>query len=128
MGKETVIIVGAGAAGLMAAKELSNKYDVTILEASSRLGGRIWSKPAKDSSTIEAGAEFIHGHQKQTIQLLKEAGIEYVPVEGKMYRREKGSWKEQTEMVEGWDQLLKQMKKTKNGLYPPRFSGQLFSQ
>jgi monoamine oxidase len=112
MGKNTVIIVGAGAAGLMAAKELADEYVITIMEASSRLGGRIWSKQAGDSSAItEAGAEFIHGHQKLTLKLLKEAGISYVPVEGKMYRKEKGGWKEQTEMVEGWDQLLKQMKK-----------------
>src|SRR5687767_11440185 len=101
MGKNTVIIVGAGAAGLMAAKELADEYVITIMEASSRLGGRIWSKQAGDSSAItEAGAEFIHGHQKLTLKLLKEAGISYVPVEGKMYRKEKGGWKEQTEMVE----------------------------
>jgi monoamine oxidase len=117
MGKETVIIIGAGAAGLMAAKELAGEYNVTILEASSRLGGRIWSKRTQGSSAIaEGGAEFIHGHQKQTLQLLKEAGIQYTPVEGKMYRREKGGWKEQTEMVEGWDQLLKQMKKLKTDM------------
>ena len=128
MEKQSVIIVGGGAAGLMAAKELAGEYDVIILEASSRLGGRIWSRQTVYSSgIIEAGAEFIHGHQKQTIQLLKEAGIQYVPVEGKMYRKEKGFWKEQTEMIEGWDQLLKQMKKLKTDMTLQDFLGNYFS-
>ena len=97
MEKETVIIVGAGAAGLMASKELSGTYNIIILEASNRLGGRIWSKQTLSHSPVikEAGAEFIHGHQKQTIQLLNDAGIQYSPVEGNMYRKEKGEWKKQ---------------------------------
>lgn len=114
MEKETIIIVGAGAAGLMAANELAGKCNVIILESSSRAGGRIWSKQTSYSpGIIEAGAEFIHGHQQLTIQLLDKAEIPYVPVEGKMYRKEKGEWQEQTEMVEGWDELLRQMKKVK---------------
>ncbi len=128
MEKETIIIVGAGAAGLMAAKELAGKYNVILLESSSRVGGRIWSKQTSYSpGIIEAGAEFIHGHQKLTIQLLDEAGIHYVPVEGKMYRKEKGEWQEQTEMVEGWDELLKQMKKIKQDIPLQDFLDNYFS-
>lgn len=81
----SIIIVGAGAAGLMAAKELSAKgYKVTILEASARLGGRIWT--LTDTSfmqPVEAGAEFIHANSALTIQLLHEAGVRYFPVGGK---------------------------------------------
>ncbi len=117
MKKESIIIIGGGAAGLMAAKDLANKYDVIILEAAPRLGGRILSKTSTHSSKIiEAGAEFIHGHQKLTLELLKEAGIKYTPVEGKMYHKEKGKLEEQTEMIEGWDELLKQMKKIKTDM------------
>ena len=118
MEKETVIIIGGGAAGLMASKELAGAYNIIILEASHRLGGRIWSKQTLAHSPVikEAGAEFIHGHQKQTIQLLNDAGIQYVPVEGKLYRKENGEWKEQTEMVEGWNGLLTQMKKIKQDM------------
>src|SRR6476620_1617028 len=112
MEKETVIIVGAGVAGLMAARELIGDYNVIVLEASARVGGRVWSKPLQDTATIvEAGAEFIHGHQSETLKLLKQAGMEYVAVEGKMYRKEKGILLEQTEMIPGWDELLKKMKK-----------------
>jgi monoamine oxidase len=114
MEKETVIIVGAGAAGLMAARELIGEYNVIVLEASARVGGRVWSKPLQDTATIvEAGAEFIHGHQSETLKLLKQAGIECVAVEGKMYSKEKGILLEQTEMISGWDVLLEKMKKLK---------------
>src|SRR5437868_6391562 len=114
MKKDTVIIVGAGAAGLMAARELIGDYEIVVLEAFARAGGRVWSKPLKESaSVVEAGAEFIHGHQSETLKLLKEAGIEYVTVEGKMYRKEKGVLLEQTEMIPEWDELLKKMKKVK---------------
>ena len=59
-----VVIVGAGIAGLTCACELSkyNKHlNVTILEASDRIWGRVKSIEAKDGTTIEMGAQFIHG-------------------------------------------------------------------
>ena len=110
---EKLIIVGAGAAGLMAARELAPSYSVTILEAAPRPGGRIHSIPTLFASRpVEAGAEFIHGHCKLTLKLLKEAGIPYEEADGKMYRHKKDYWEEQTEMIEGWRVLLRQMKKT----------------
>lgn len=114
MKKQTVIIIGGGVAGLMAANELAEEYNIILLEAKQRLGGRIWSRKLLHAPHIvEAGAEFIHGHQKLTLQLLEKAGIEYVEVQGKMYHKEKGILQEQKEMIEGWDELLKQMKKVR---------------
>ena len=44
-----VVVVGAGAAGLMAARELARAgRQVTILEARDRLGGRIYPLPQAD--------------------------------------------------------------------------------
>lgn len=112
--RETVIIVGGGIAGLVAARRIADSYNTIILEADDRLGGRIYScKSNKFSSAIEGGSEFIHGRLKETMGLLKEAGIEHVPVEGKFYRKEKGEWKEQHEFIEGWDKLLHHMEKIK---------------
>ena len=62
-GIKHVVIVGAGIAGLTCARGLSkynNYLNVTILEASDRIGGRVKSIETKDG-TIEMGAEFIHG-------------------------------------------------------------------
>lgn len=63
MDSRTVLIVGAGAAGLAAARDLSRAgWAVTVLEARDRIGGRIFTLSGTDSpAPIELGAEFIHG-------------------------------------------------------------------
>ncbi len=117
MEKETVIIVGGGIAGLVAANELANHYNIILIEADERLGGRIHSFREENFFTIiEAGSEFIHGKLKETLHLLKKAGIEYIPVKGRMYRKEKGRWNEQHDFIEGWDELLNKMKNVKNDM------------
>jgi len=127
MDRQTVIIIGAGASGLMAAKALGGTYDVIVLEAGSRPGGRIWSVYNKQIPYVtEAGAEFIHGHQKETLKLLKAANIDYTRVDGNMYRKEKGAWTQQTEMIEGWDELLKKMKKVKTDMTLQAFLHEYF--
>ena len=57
------IVVGAGAAGLMTARELARAGKrVTILEARDRCGGRIYPLPADEFGyPAEGGAEFVHG-------------------------------------------------------------------
>jgi monoamine oxidase len=56
-----VVVVGAGFAGVMAARELKAAgRTVALLEARSRLGGRSLSKPIGDGKYVELGCEF-HG-------------------------------------------------------------------
>ena len=71
-----VIVIGAGAAGLAAARELArHSLRVAILEARDRIGGRVWPVPFGDSvAPAELGAEFIHGKARETRALLREAG------------------------------------------------------
>src|SRR5690606_39941016 len=90
-----VIIVGAGAAGLIAARNLSNAgKKVLILEARSTTGGRIKTIRNENSSFhIEAGAEFIHGDAELTKKLLNEFNISYYPDEGISYYVENGKIK-----------------------------------
>ncbi len=55
-----VAVVGAGFAGLAAADALMHHgFDVVVLEARDRVGGRVWSRELDNGATVEMGAEFI---------------------------------------------------------------------
>lgn len=81
---EHIVIVGAGAAGLMAARELARAgRRVTILEARERCGGRIHPLPASQFGyPADGGAEFVHGEAPVTRALLREAGLSLQEIEG----------------------------------------------
>jgi monoamine oxidase len=54
------VVVGAGLAGLVAADELAHGgVEVVVLEARSRVGGRVWSRELPNGAVVEMGAEFI---------------------------------------------------------------------
>jgi monoamine oxidase len=82
-----VIVVGAGIAGLAAARELVRAgLSVQILEARDRIGGRIFS--AHDpvcNVEIPLGAEFIHGKPKEVWESLREAGVRTLEVKGESW-------------------------------------------
>ncbi|MDQ3067078.1 MAG: FAD-dependent oxidoreductase [Actinomycetota bacterium] len=73
-GAPTIVIVGAGLAGLNAAYSLQNAgYSAEIHEASSRIGGRCWTLRGAfaDGQIIERGGELIdqsHSHVRQLCQ------------------------------------------------------------
>ena len=58
-----VIVIGAGISGLAAAKKLKDYgKDVLVLEANTRIGGRIWTNRSWGNETpINLGAGWIHG-------------------------------------------------------------------
>jgi len=125
---KTVIIIGGGFTGLIAAKELADKHTVILLEGNTRLGGRAYTThPEGFLQPVEAGAEFVHGNLPETLALLKEACIEYVPADGVFYRREQGQWKEIRDMIQGWDRLLETMKKLSHDMPLYDFLQQHFS-
>lgn len=71
-----VVVVGAGIAGLSAARELQKSgASVAILEARERIGGRAHSVPGLEGQTIDLGAQFIGDSQKRICALADEAGL-----------------------------------------------------
>jgi len=87
-----VIVVGAGAAGLMAARELTRAgKQIVVLEASHRVGGRVLTLFEERAGVpIELGAEFVHGDAPTTTRLLDEARLATVPVSGEHVRSDDG--------------------------------------
>src|SRR4051794_37822263 len=88
-----VMVIGAGAAGLMAAGELARGgRRVTILEARDRLGGRIHPLPAAEFGyPAEGGAEFVHGAAPVTRQVMREAGLSLAPRRGTRWSARSGA-------------------------------------
>lgn len=70
---ETVIVVGAGIAGLAAARELVDAgYAVTVLEGRDRHGGRIWTSRRWADAPLDLGASWIHGVEDNPITALAD--------------------------------------------------------
>jgi monoamine oxidase len=74
--KADTIIIGAGAAGLAAARELHDAgHDVTVLEARDRVGGRAWTSYDLAPHPVELGAEFLHGENILTWRYVERYGL-----------------------------------------------------
>lgn len=61
-GSRRVIVIGAGLAGLAAARELQNQgIEVVVLEGRDRIGGRLWTSTKWPDIPLDMGASWIHG-------------------------------------------------------------------
>ncbi len=121
--------MGAGAAGLMAARELGAAgHAVILLEAGASPGGRIRTlRRGGFSRPVEEGAEFVHGKLPLTLQLLKEANIPYHPVRGKMLQFKDGEWVGGHGLFsESWDELTGKMGAIRNDMTLAAFLQQEF--
>jgi monoamine oxidase len=128
----SIIIIGAGASGLVAARGLGTAgYAVTVLEAGSEPGGRILTIGDGFSSYVEGGAEFIHGELPLSLQLAKEAGIVLHPIRGNMVRLQKGkslgSAGGDEFMGKDWDQLMVKMEQLQEDMPIAVFMDKWFS-
>lgn len=113
-----IIIIGAGAAGLAAARGLSTSgRSVVVLEARDRIGGRIHTLHDNNFSVpIEAGAEFIHGDLPLTKALLKEAGIPFYKGEGAVWNVRNGRLEEGDLFPDEWNELIAALKELKHDM------------
>ncbi|MGW5877493.1 flavin monoamine oxidase family protein [Nocardiopsis terrae] len=74
-----VVIVGAGPAGLMAARTLQAAgRSVAVLEARDRVGGRTWSREI-DGAFLEIGGQWVSPDQTELLGLLDELGMSTFP-------------------------------------------------
>ncbi|MFL5740000.1 MAG: flavin monoamine oxidase family protein [Flavisolibacter sp.] len=107
-----VIIIGAGASGLVAALELAlTGKGVAVVEARDRIGGR--AHTIVDDSfdqPVELGAEFVHGNLEHTWRFLKKAGLDSYEVEGEMWQHDEGKLEEQKGFIEDYSALNKKFK------------------
>ena len=79
-----VIILGAGAGGLAAARRLTQRgRSVALIEARDRIGGRLLTmRPAGVAIPIEMGATFVHGRPPETVELARAAGVTLYELSG----------------------------------------------
>jgi monoamine oxidase len=109
------LIVGAGAAGLVAAAELSRQSGtVCVLEARDRVGGRIFTRREPGVTLpIELGAEFIHGRAPATLGWLAKSNTAIVDAHGERFTLRDGK-------AEPADNLFQQMKRGLDSVGRPR--------
>lgn len=71
-----VLVLGAGFAGCTAAREIQNSgYNVAVLEARDRIGGRVWTSEL-DGTKFEYGATWIHWFQPYVWAEFMRSGLQ----------------------------------------------------
>jgi monoamine oxidase len=77
-----VAVIGAGFSGLACAYELiSAGYDVTVIEARDRVGGRVLSfKDMVDGKNVEGGGELIGSNHPTWVAYADKFGLEFLDV------------------------------------------------
>ena len=97
-----VVVIGAGAAGLAAARVLSNAgASAIVLEARDRIGGRLLTREDVGLPlAIDLGGEFIHGAAAITFDLLRAANTIAVDTGGSAFAYEDGALREREDPFE----------------------------
>lgn len=91
-----VLVIGAGMAGLAAARDLADAgVPVRVVEARDRIGGRAYTNRTLCDIPVELGAEFIHGEKAATWDLIRHLGLRTIPwpkADESLVHLESGGW------------------------------------
>ncbi|MFJ2865718.1 flavin monoamine oxidase family protein [Kitasatospora sp. NPDC087314] len=76
----TAVVVGAGLAGLTAATGLTaHGFDVTVLEARDRVGGRTHGIEVAPGALVDAGAAYLGEQHTELLSMMDELGLKTTP-------------------------------------------------
>ena len=105
-----VVVIGAGAAGLAAARALlESEVQPLVLEARDRIGGRMLTRRDPELPVaVELGAEFIHGSATEIDEIAHAAHLLSYDIHGQRYTVERGRFRP---LVDFWHQLDRVMRR-----------------
>lgn len=108
-----VLVIGAGMAGLAAARELAIAgFSVRVLEARSRTGGRVFTQTSDQGTPIELGAEFVHGRPKELLALVRASGATLEEADADHVRIRGG---EPVDLADVWPEIGRALARAKRG-------------
>jgi monoamine oxidase len=128
--RKRIVIAGAGISGLITGCELAeNNFEVTILEARNRCGGRIFTSEENNfSRAIEAGAEFVHGKVPFSMSLVNDCRLKTTAMKGRIYRLTGDELTTEKSFVEGENTLNRKLKSLDENITVEEFLQKYFNE